>query len=152
MSEGRYGPQDAEVRRAIALIESDRHSYMLCVLHWHLRNGYALEEMPADMAHSLGRLEWIVSTAGRNSINSDLKKQYPAGIAIPLLCLAMRDRLQWIFQQSDFDVLTENFRTFATIMEKTENDKDLRLMVIDLLGSMPLEEAYASARRALYEK
>jgi|GEM_PF-4348487 len=149
MSEGRYGPRDAEVKRAIKLIESDIDSYLLCDLNCNLSRGYLANELPPDVFRSLGRLKFVVITSGRSAIYEDLRKNFPPSICVPLLCLALGDRIQWLFNKDDFMLLMQPFRTFVRIMKETENDQNLRQLVIDLLRSIPLEAALESARLTL---
>jgi hypothetical protein len=149
MSEGRYGPRDAEVKRAITLIQSDIDSYLLCDLNWNLSRGCEGNQFPPDVFHSVGRLNFVLSTSGRRYIYDDLRSDFPPSVFVPLLCLALKDRIQWLFNKNDFMLLTEPFRIFVRIMQETENDQNLRLLVIDLLRSMTLDEALESARLTL---
>ena len=149
MSEGRYGPRDAEVKRAIRLIQSDIESYLLCDLNWNLSRGYDANALPPEVFRSLGRLNFVKITSGRSAIYEDLQKDFPPSVCVPLLCLALEDRIQWLFNKNDFLLLTEPFRIFVRIVQETENDQNLRLLVIDLLRSIPLEEALESARLTL---
>ena len=149
MSEGRYGPRDAEVKRAIRLIQSDIESYLLCDLNWNLSRGYDANALPPEVFRSLGRLNFVKITSGRSAIYEDLQKDFPPSVCVPLLCLALEDRIQWLFNKNDFMLLMQPFLTFVRIMKETENDQNLRQLVIDLLRSIPLEEALESARLTL---
>ena len=148
-NEGRYGPRDAEVKKAIGLIQSDIESYLLCDLNWNLSRGYDANALPPDVFRSLGRLNFVKNTSGRSAIYEDLQNEFPPSVCVPLLCLALGDRIQWLFNKNDFMLLTEPFRIFVRIMQETEDDQNLRLLVIDLLRSMTLDEALESARLTL---